>query len=268
MTPGDWRGVVQDIVAHRKVKLMTSKVERSGLRSIAGAIFPMLPSRLVTAFKNSREMAFWAERHRRECGNLGNLHYEHFYTSYFGIPKAEYFEKKVLDMGCGPRGSLEWLENARERVGLDPLVDQYRRLGIDTHRMTYIRAPSEKIPFEDRHFDFVTSFNSLDHVDDIDKTLREITRVLKEDGEFLLITEINHSPTPTEPHTISEDLVGGLSRDFLAVKTRLVAIRGDHDVYQSLLDGVPYGGKSTGSPGILSARLRKKGGTRPEAARG
>jgi SAM-dependent methyltransferase len=237
---------------------MPNTILRSGLKSIAFALFPILPRFVTTRYKNSREIAFWSDRYREGSGRLGNWHYEHFYTSYFGIPKDEYFGKKVLDIGCGPRGSLEWLDHAEERVGLDPLVNKYRRLGIDAHRMRYVQAPSENIPFENGHFDFVTSFNSLDHVDNIDKTLREITRVLKANGEFLLITEINHPPTPTEPHTISEDLIDRLSRDFQVLETKLVAIRSDHDVYQSLRDAIPYGGAATGSPGILCARLRRK----------
>lgn len=66
---------------------------------------------------------------------------------------------------------------ASERVGLDPLVDGYRALGIGQHKMTYVKGGSEKIPFPDGHFDIVTSFNSLDHVDNLDATVAEITRV-------------------------------------------------------------------------------------------
>jgi hypothetical protein len=39
--------------------------------------------------------------------------------------------KKFLDIGCGPRGSLEWASQATTRVCADPLAVQYGKLGAD-----------------------------------------------------------------------------------------------------------------------------------------
>jgi ubiquinone/menaquinone biosynthesis C-methylase UbiE len=39
------------------------------------------------------------------------------------------------------------------------------------HGMTYVAARSEEIPFPEGYFDVVSSFNSLDHVDDLDGPL-------------------------------------------------------------------------------------------------
>ena len=39
---------------------------------------------------------------------------------YFNLDKSFYKNKRILDVGCGPRGSLEWDDMALERVGLDP----------------------------------------------------------------------------------------------------------------------------------------------------
>src|SRR5262249_48832851 len=140
-----------------------------------------------------------------------------------------------------------------------PLIEQYRSLGIEAHRMKYVCAPSEKIPFENAHFDYVASFNSLDHVDDVDKTLSEIARVLKKRGSFLLITEINHPPTPTEPHTLTEELIERLASNFTPQSVRLNAIRSDHDIYTSLRENAPYQRNGDSRyPGLLSARLLRK----------
>lgn len=145
------------------------------------------------------ELSFWQGVARREDGNLRNDHYEWFYTSYFSLTPADYQDRRILDIGCGPRGSLEWADVASERIGLDPLVDQYRELGIGQHKMTYVNSGSESIPFPDGYFDIVTSFNSLDHVDDLDKTVSEIARVTTSGGMLLIISDVNHVPTPTEP---------------------------------------------------------------------
>jgi len=55
----------------------------------------------------------------------------------------------ALDIGCGPRGSLEWADMTKERYGLDPLANEYLKLGADKHKMKYVASGAEKIPFED-----------------------------------------------------------------------------------------------------------------------
>ena len=234
------------------------------MHRLASYAFHMLPWRVRANYwrvranykKHSAETAFWKSWYSKN--KFDNSFYKHFYTSYFGIDGEEYRGRAILDIGCGPQGTLEWADEAKERVGLDPLVKQYRKLGIGAHRMGYVCAPSEKIPFPSEHFDFVTSFNSLDHVDNVDKTLYEITRVLKNGGTLLLITEINHAPTSCEPQTLTEELVDRLSRDFTPVTVNFAALRSDHAIYKSLLENVPYIRGPKPAPGLLSARLTKK----------
>ena len=47
-------------------------------------------------------------------------------------------------------------------------------LGIENLKMIYINSCVENIPFPNNYFDVISSFNSLDHVDDIDKTISQI----------------------------------------------------------------------------------------------
>jgi ubiquinone/menaquinone biosynthesis C-methylase UbiE len=151
-------------------------------------------------------------------GPFARLAFQRFYTDVFGLTTDDYAGKKILDIGCGPRGSLEWANMAEERVGLDPLADKYMKLGAANHKMTYVASPSEQIPFPDGHFDIVTSFNSLDHVDDLARTIHEIKRVAKPNGRFLLIVEIDHPPTPTEPLTLTKDILNSFAPEFRPVK--------------------------------------------------
>ena len=123
--------------------------------------------------KRIRELYYWKSVKEDEK-NLSSRHYLNFFTSNFDLDEDFYNNKKILDIGCGPRGSLEWADMALERVGLDCLADEYLKLGAINHKMTYVNAPAEEIPFEVNYFDVITSFNSLDHVDDIDKTIKEI----------------------------------------------------------------------------------------------
>jgi ubiquinone/menaquinone biosynthesis C-methylase UbiE len=58
--------------------------------------------------------------------------------------------------------------------------------------------------------DIVIVSNCLDHVDDIEKSIAEINRVLKIGGEVFVNVEIDHPPTDCEPHSLSYDDIVGL----------------------------------------------------------
>jgi SAM-dependent methyltransferase len=204
--------------------------------------------------RRQEELDFWRGRRDVE-GDLGQAHYRYFYTEHFELDEGFYAGKRMLDVGCGPRGSLEWAEMAAERVGLDPLVPKYRALGIDRHRMRYVAAACEQIPFEDGHFDVVTSFNSLDHVDDVEQSLREIRRVTRPGGSFLVIVELNHPPRPTEPQCLGFDLLDGMREAGWSLtweKCNAMVVE-RHTVFGSLLADRPH----EDGPAVLSAHLAR-----------
>ena len=216
--------------------------------------FPPVSFLLNLRTKQSHELDYWKSRYRAE-GPLHGSHFQRFYTDVFGLTTDNYAGKKVLDIGCGPRGSLEWANMAQERVGLDPLADKYMKLGAAKHQMTYVASPSEQIPFPDGHFDIVTSFNSLDHVDDLQRTIQEIKRVAKPNGHFLLIVEIDHPPTPTEPLTLTRDILNTFAPEFSPVKYWTCAIDSTHDVYGSISAAK---GATSGQPAILCAKFIRR----------
>jgi ubiquinone/menaquinone biosynthesis C-methylase UbiE len=165
--------------------------------------------------KEFAEVAYWNKIKRKE-GKLSNQHYKYFYTTHFGLNAAYYHNKTILDIGCGPRGSLEWASMASRRFGLDPLAKEYLKLGADQHQMEYIDSPSENIPLKDAECDAVFSFNSLDHVDDVEQTLKEIKRITRPGGIFLLLVEVNHPPTACEPHQLTPRmLIESLKTEFI-----------------------------------------------------
>jgi SAM-dependent methyltransferase len=206
--------------------------------------------------KAHEEFAYWRSRLATE-GGLSGPHFEYFFTEFFGLDREFYSGRRILDIGCGPRGSLEWASEASLRIGLDPLASRYRELGIDRHAMTYVEAGAESIPFDDGYFDIVSSFNSLDHVDDLTRTIGEIKRVLAPGGTFLLVSDVNHEPTPTEPICFSWDIVDVFRPEMTPVDVRHFEKAGD-GIYQSVSQGVAYDHTDgTRRYGILAARLLK-----------
>jgi SAM-dependent methyltransferase/GT2 family glycosyltransferase len=211
-----------------------------------------LGRRAAAQSKSDAEFAYWAGRRRAE-GVLANAHYERVYTTSFGLRRTDFAGKRVLDIGCGPRGSLEWAAEAAERVGLDPLVGRYRQLGIDDHAMAYVEGGAEAIPFPDGHFDIVAALNALDHVDDVDAAIREMTRVAKQGAIGLLLVEVNHPATATEPHSLDWDLIRRFD-EWEILSERHVAIDAAHDVHGSWLRGAQW----RSGPGLLGAILRRR----------
>lgn len=206
--------------------------------------------------KRMAELAYWRERAAEETV-LANDHYGWFFTEHFGLDPGFYRNRAVLDLGCGPRGSLEWARLAGLRVGLDPLAAEYRPLGTGRHAMAYVAASSEAIPFADGALDVVSSFNSLDHVDDLDGTLAEVGRVLRPGGEFLLLVEVNHRPTVLEPLTLDWSVTRRSAPLLEPVEVRRFR-RLKSGLYGSVRAAIPYDDGGEGrSPGILSARFRR-----------
>lgn len=171
------------------------------------------------SIKNKFELLYWNVI-RLFDKNLSNQHYKKFFTEYFGLTEESYYSKKILDIGCGPRGSLEWNKNSKISLGLDPLADKYFRLNPNLSVMNLVKANAEKIPFKDSEFDIVTSFNSLDHVDEIDKTVFEIKRITKKGGLFLLITDCCHKSTLTEPQSFGWEIVEKFYPEFEAIEVK------------------------------------------------
>ena len=206
--------------------------------------------------KGDAELTYWRERSQLE-GTLTGPHYQYLFTTAFGLEPTFFDGERTLDIGCGPRGSLEWATGDC-RVGLDPLASRYAEFGITRHTMRYVNGAAEQMPFRSGGFDIITSLNSLDHVDDIDAATSEICRVLRPGGTFLLITETRVEPSPTEPTTFDFDVV-----DLFAPTLRVVdsqALEKPHQlVHASVLADVAYDpSDTTVRPGILKARLEKR----------
>lgn len=220
------------------------------LSRIAARIAPV-------SWKEFHELSYWKKKAKVE-GDLSNSHYKYFYTTHFGLEDSYYNNKFILDIGCGPRGSLEWASMASRCVGLDPLAREYLQLGARHHAMEYIDSPSERIPLRNAECDVVCSFNSLDHVQNVEQTLSEIKRVIRPNGLFLLLVEVNHPPTACEPHHLSQKKLEELLRpEFVCEALQFYKPVAD-GIYDSIRANVamPLSERETGV-GYLSARFRR-----------
>ena len=97
---------------------------------------------------------------------------------------------RVLDAGCGPSGLVLNYPKKSNLFCLDPLMSDYLKSYpyLKKYRAKYISKKIEDFSSE-KKFNYVFSFNCLDHVDDISKTLKKLYSVLDEKG--ILILSIN-----------------------------------------------------------------------------
>ena len=100
--------------------------------------------------------------------------------------------KKVLEIGCG--GGIDSAEFARN--GASVTSTDFTEIGVQTTKAllkeanlpsNVIQADATNLKFEDNTFDLVYSFGVLHHIPNIDKALSEIKRVLKPDGQVMVM---------------------------------------------------------------------------------
>ena len=225
-------------------------------RILASILYCISPAKAKRWYS---EIVFWRLVKLRK-GFYFTKQYEWFYTTHFGFTREDFKGKTILDIGCGPMGTLEWAEGAKERIGLDPHSDMYEREFhvSKTQKMKYVNGVAETIRFPDGHFDFVYSFNSLDHVDNLLFAIAEIKRVVRPGGHFLLLCNVNHKPTMGEPSPFGWDIVKAFPPDFELVDERHYEPT-QWSLYHSIQADVRYNhDDKTERVGIISAKFNKK----------
>jgi ubiquinone/menaquinone biosynthesis C-methylase UbiE len=102
----------------------------------------------------------------------------------------------VLDVATGRGESALYLAGAfasfTKIIGVDMSKEnlEIARKSIDGKNIELFRMKAEALAFDDNLFDSVAIFNSLHHLEFVQKTLQEMKRVLKPGGLFLVLEMI------------------------------------------------------------------------------
>lgn len=89
----------------------------------------------------------------------------------------------ILDVGCGNGRLLKQL-NGYNRFGLD-ISPEYLKC-LEAEKITLCLSKIEDMPFKNDYFDMIVCTDVLEHVEDLNRSLRNIVRVLKPGGTLLL----------------------------------------------------------------------------------
>ncbi len=112
----------------------------------------------------------------------------------------------VLDLGCGTGRYCELLSNRGANVvGIDPsenMLLEARRKVEGNSQIDILQGTIEQLEFPSRCFDLVVAALVLGHLQELEPTLTEVSRVLKDEGR-LIISDI-HPYWPISGHDYVE----------------------------------------------------------------
>lgn len=131
-------------------------------------------------------LPFTGERFTPEC--VREIWYEHWHRYAFARPLVA--GKRVLDAACGEGyGSALLSDVAAAVTGVDidaASIAHARARYADKPRLRYECADATQLPFADRAFDRVVSFETLEHLAAQEQLLAGFARVLDDDGVLVI----------------------------------------------------------------------------------
>ncbi len=120
----------------------------------------------------------------------GEIHYEHLHRYRFA--KEFVKGKKALDLACGEGyGSFMLAEDAREVIGvdIDEVTIRHASSRYIKDNLTFLKGSVTDIPIKgEKIFDAIVCFEAIEHIDEHDEMMREVKRLLKKDGIFIVST--------------------------------------------------------------------------------
>ena len=126
-------------------------------------------------------------------------------------------DAKVLDCGCGgganikrllkkcPQGIVKGIDYSPVSVEKSKKVNE---AAVTKRRCDVLCASVAELPFESEQFDAVTAFETVYFWPDLPQCFREVYRVLKPGGTFLICNESNGDTDRDEKWT---EIIGGMT---------------------------------------------------------
>ena len=91
----------------------------------------------------------------------------------------------ILDVGCGTGANLEMLAQFGNAEGVDVSAEALEFCRVRGLQQVK-QGAAEALPYEDDSFDLVTGLDVVEHLDDDVSGLKEMRRVLRDDGRAVL----------------------------------------------------------------------------------
>ena len=132
---------------------------------------------------------------------LKGMNEHHYAVTGWALGFFDFKESdRILDIGCGGGETLRRMSEKTKNgtlTGLDysklsvKLSIEKNKEDIESGKMNIIEESVEKMPFDDNSFDKIITVESFYFWPDPAENLREVYRVLDNDGKFLIVADIN-----------------------------------------------------------------------------
>ncbi|GFZ29753.1 methyltransferase [Clostridium zeae] len=154
------------------------------------------------------EIARRLDQCRKPTGDVGkivveNMNEGHYNLTTWGLDKVDINNNFViLDVGCGGGKTVNRLAEKVESgkvYGMDYSDDCVKwsiglnRKYIDENKVEIFQGTVESIPFKNEKFDLITAIETVYFWPDIKDSFKEIKRILKIGGTFVIINEMYRS---------------------------------------------------------------------------
>ncbi len=125
---------------------------------------------------------------------LVSMDREHLPMAEWGFAQFEMPQKAdILDTGCGGGYNIRRMLSRCSQgkiVGFDiskESVKKARKVNKGESRVKIVQGSVEKMPFSDDRFDLVTAFETVFFWPDTEKNIKEVYRVTRQGGQFIVI---------------------------------------------------------------------------------
>jgi SAM-dependent methyltransferase len=98
----------------------------------------------------------------------------------------------ILDLGCGDGHFASKAFEVPLDVGIDPWIGPIKLANKQGSYKIVIRGLGDQLPFPDDYFESVISNSVLEHIQDLDSVISEISRVIKPDAQFIFCVPNNN----------------------------------------------------------------------------
>ena len=116
------------------------------------------------------------------------INYEHLHR--YGFAKEFVEGKKVLDLACGEGyGSAILAEKAEEVIGIDinEVVIKHACTKYVKDNLKFMKSSMTEVAIEENKlFDVIICFEALEHIEEQNKAIAEVKRLLKDGGVFIV----------------------------------------------------------------------------------
>lgn len=107
-------------------------------------------------------------------------------------------EQNILEIGCGTGHLIKYLRDLGYNITGTEASDKFIRYAKENYGIGLIKESTANLNFKDCSFDIVMSFDVIEHIPQVNEHIKEIKRILKDRGVYILCTPNKWTNIPFE----------------------------------------------------------------------